>query len=466
MPRRKRNTGFHYPDYNYCGPFTKNKGAKPKNRIDYACKQHDEDKDFDYFYYNDADERLIRAMEKYRDDDPMAADIIKGVFSTKKYVTPYKRGRYELEDKEGDLPSNSLSNDSTGTSNKSTKGMYSGKRSKRGYRKPSGRRNLRKRGYSAKPKTSKRSRSTKSNSKGSRRSIAKTIARIMNPAKQYEYQSGNTVILNGEEVNYFIDPHIIASNTRTTFTDKNLFGLSRIQDWFFKVTATTFASGDVAAGQSFWALKAKEYFKLSNFSNSTMQIRAYWVKNKLLGNYTPVEYISGSPTSMSTAVYTGTTPANLIPVSGQRMSFAHKTMSIYDFKEFLQHWQIVQQKNIKLEPNDTTQLVLNHGSTLVQSDNYFSSEYARGHLRLLLVVSTELTADGTVTTANRTKGYAYTNQSLVIALKQSVYVAQRVTSTRKDYIEIPTGVHSNIGTNPQMVGDPVDDAGAPMNDVS
>lgn len=80
---------LHVPDYNYCGLNTKNNGKPPVNAIDAACQEHDREYarlgESAYSEFNNADEKLIRAVSKNAYLDPGVAAVVVGFFELKKY---------------------------------------------------------------------------------------------------------------------------------------------------------------------------------------------------------------------------------------------------------------------------------------------------------------------------------------------------------------------------------------------
>nr|QJI53467.1 MAG: capsid protein [Cressdnaviricota sp.]QKN88868.1 MAG: capsid protein [Cressdnaviricota sp.]QKN88882.1 MAG: capsid protein [Cressdnaviricota sp.] len=461
----KRKRGFHIPGYNYCGPGTYYSGKQPDpiNRIDAACKRHDNDPRFTYDYYNDADEDLIRDVEKYYKDDPIAAGIVSGVFRTKRYITPYKR--HKLAQNDEDLPSNSLSNVPNRSIGKDSTSMRYAKRA---------RSRIRRMGYGKRRRYSNRLSATKSTRRASTgkksydKSFSQKVARVLNPSRSYEYSNGSAITFPSSQNNSFIvDPHVMPITTRTASTDISLARKSRLFTIYNKITGDTIST---AAGgytsQAFWAMNRREYFKFSNFSNSTMFITVYWVcPRKPVVDPEPLNYLDAA--YASTLQFIGEPPANLIgsTIAVNNHKYLDKQVNIKELPQFNKWWSILRRKDIKLEPNDQTTIVLYNKDRLINSSDYGALECIRDK-RLLLRVRTELTADGTIATSFGNKGYSFTSQTLVTYVQQKCDIAPRISKQKQSFIENPTGTGVNFGNDPKMVGDPVDDAGAPMNDVS
>lgn len=463
----KRRRGYHIPGYNYCGPGTYYEGKEPNpiNKIDEACRRHDKDPRFNYRYYNDADQDLIDFVENHWNEDPIAAGIISGTFRTKRFITPYKR--YRLEQKGEDLPSNSLTNDSSRT----TKQVDTTMRRINKYR--SRRRNMgvrRTRKYSSKYSARRTSRRFKVKGSTYSKSFSAKIARVLNPSKSYEYANGGAITMPTSQTrSIFVDPHVLPIANRTLGSDLGLATRSRMYSIYQKILGDTITAG--YSGQQFWCMDRKEYFKFSNFSNSTMFITAYWVKPKSnnLVNATPLSYMDpGDMSALEFSNAVGGAPADLLgppnPVGNLRS--CDRQVNINEIPAFKKYWKITRMKNIKLEPNDQTTLLVNNGSKLVNANIYGDTEITFGDSRLLLRVKTELTADGTIALTNNNKGYAFTQQTLVYYLQQKCKICPKINKQIEKYIENPTGTGINAGFDPKMVGDPVDDAGISMDDVS
>ena len=79
------------PGYNYCGPFNKLNNGEPTNPTDAACKRHDEAYaelgNSAYFYFNEADEKLL---EEIKDNTDYGARVAKRFFETKRLATEWK----------------------------------------------------------------------------------------------------------------------------------------------------------------------------------------------------------------------------------------------------------------------------------------------------------------------------------------------------------------------------------------
>lgn len=83
MPPAKRKIGgWHLPGYEYCGPFTNlEKRAKPSNKVDECCKQHDEDYSNANVSTEKADKDLIDCVKNAGGHKP-----IEYVFSAKEWL--------------------------------------------------------------------------------------------------------------------------------------------------------------------------------------------------------------------------------------------------------------------------------------------------------------------------------------------------------------------------------------------
>jgi hypothetical protein len=300
------------------------------------------------------------------------------------------------------------------------------------------------------------------------RNFAKKVAKVLNPSRLYEYSGGNTIVLQSADVNYFIDPHQIMYDNRTLFKDVCLSNYARLVEIYNRVCYTTL-NVQPDGSNSFWALKRQERYKLSNFSNSTMFLRVYYLKCKTFGSANnPLALMNNA--NLDGTVYTGANGAN-ISSNGTGTVSANKTMSIHDYKYLKAMWKIVRYKDYKLEPNEQTTILLSHKARLINQDDYFGDNNRPGAMRMLFRVQTELTADGTITSVNARKGYAYTAQSLVLHCIQQCQIAPRINQQRVNYIDLagittPDAANINLGTDPKIAGIAVDTTGTAKADLN
>lgn len=84
------NGGLTIPGYRYCGPGNRMKG-KPINKLDEACKRHDETPNYSYTQWEDSDDRLIQDSFDNFWEDPVAAPLVNQAFQVKKLFAPMKR---------------------------------------------------------------------------------------------------------------------------------------------------------------------------------------------------------------------------------------------------------------------------------------------------------------------------------------------------------------------------------------
>lgn len=459
-----KRKGWHIPGYNYCGPGTwypKGKRPKPINAIDEACKRHDDDPEFDYSLYNNADARLIDDVERNWKEDPFAAGVISSIFRTKRYVTKRKQPSTD------DLPSNVISHDSTRglksnsrplatTTKDMQRGRYLGGRKRRvSY----------KRIRTTKPSTKPRTYSRKGKS-----SFAKKVARVFNPARTYELDGGFSVNYNNDRLkSMFIDPAVYPVSTRTSSVDKCSMTQSNMKDVYQKLGLGA-VSNTQFPGQKFWMLSNKQYFKMTNFSNSTMFLTIYWCKAKQ-----PIE-TPASPLGDLQAAYLnnlvqlGTTPGSLVGTLGAvgNNIMVDRNMSLKDFPNFNWHWQIVSQKDIKLEPNDQHSVCVRQKPRLWSADRYNFSELMPGDVRLLIRLKTELTVPtlAGVSENDNNKGFSFTDQTIAFFFKTFVRIAPQQSLQRVNYIDHFGGTDLNYSALGQVVGDAVNDSGAANNMVS
>jgi len=452
LRKAKRNKGFHLPDYNYCGPGTVDLGADPINRIDAACKRHDEDPDFDYFYYNDADEKLLQEVDLYKEDDPVAASIISGVFGTKKRFVPKRNNRAPYIEKEEKFTQDSLTNDS-GESTQQTQGYNTslGRTSRSvktmGFRK--------KRSYSRR-KASKSSFRRKRNFKRSKKVTPKSLARLINPDRTWELNNQVGCICNVSNSRpkcTWIDPHTMPTSAALTAPDDYaMMNISNLQVRMGDLFSGTWTSG--VANAEMWFLGGKETFTFHNHSNTEMKFIVYKLQNYIRTSVTPIDMMDDS--TLDTDIYTGLATTSLIDAETagrEQIKQGNKMMSIYDFKNMRKYWKIVGSKKYTLQQSESAKYTLKHKGRLIRNEYMASSEYHPGFTRILVRVDPQMTAanDTTYPPVGTTAYVSQASQQLFIQMFLKMKMAKKMEQGRTNYVaEVVT---ANWKDTPVTIGE-------------
>lgn len=469
MAKRKLKThGFHYPGYNYCGPGTViegKEGPEPINEIDSACRDHDNDPNFSYIYFNSADEQLIREVEKHRRVDSLASDTISSMFRAKKLIAPRK---VITESKGEDLPSNVISTNA----NRRTKASSLGSMYKR-KRNPYSRRRLgpkakRHRRASRKIYSSKKNRGSKARRGGASAQFKKHVIAALQADQMYINTTGVTYQLAAAEKSFWIDPHYHVYATRASTADRGLAGNQRL----LAIATTLFGAAPSNVGDKYLLRSGLETFRISNFSNTKMSMKIYYITCKDHTATIPITHFDDG--AFPAGIYTGDNTTSMMSNIAAAGHFAGantsaKNVSIYrDVPDLLKYWKITAVKKLLLMPmNHITVLVQQPKMRLLKQDPVVNEEFERGVKRIIIRIDTELTADGTVTSVAHdgvnAKGYGFAQQSLVIHQSQKVHMAIQPSNKIEYHIDNVgpgAGADSNVGTDPRVVGLPTDDDGA------
>jgi len=452
MGKRK---GFHIPGYNYCGPGTSYDGDVPDpiNRIDAACQRHDNNPDFDYIRYNKADAQLITEVTNSRSDDPMAADMITSFFKAKKIVAPHKRARLN-----SDLPSNVIhTNVHEGESTETSGSMYNRKRrtprrSKMGARPKKYRRNARK------VRLPRKSRRSNKKSRNFPRNLRSKIIQALNPSRTYDHSNGVTYQLDSAEKSYWIDPHYEASTTRTAVVDKALGSILRMNALYQALWGNA-----ITQGEKYRVDSAYECFRMTNYSNSPMHIKIYYLKCKQEDDNTPLQWIDDNAVSAA-GMFPGDAGTNLASNDGAAGHIASadttaKNIGLKDFPELLERWKITSVKKVTLEGNANLKVVLKQNKR-THTQSYSQSDFVPGLKRIILRIDTDLTASRTVSSVVRdvvtVKGYSFTGQSLVISQRQITKISHFTNQQVIRYVDnvglTGAAVDQNVNQFPGWVG--------------
>lgn len=471
MGKRK---GYHIPGYNYCGPGTSydGEGPQPINEIDKACKAHDADPEFDYYYFNAADERLLKQVRKYKNVDRISAGIIDQVFSTKKAIMPHKT-RYNIESKREDLPSNSLYNEHRISSDPSkgntveTTGMY-GRRSKSKFGRKRSRPRPRRRVYKKSRKTSRKY------SKTARKTTNIALAKALNPSRRWEAQNGYSIRLDSAEKSYWIDPHFVmiesGATARNAATDYSLTSLARLEAIVTNLFSTIPSSYDM-----FYRLRAFEQFKISNFSNTVMHVKVYKLTAKEVTVDPPLKAIDSS--DFPAALFTGQSTTNLWSTNNGNFNCFAQSSKMVGPQEVLSEipiWNIKVLGTIVLNANDTKTVTLKHKPRMFSEEMNKYQNLLKWGQRLLFRVDTDIsksTAAGDTgvnpIAGMNTKTYGWTPATLVIQQYWNCSMAKKMETERRNYIlATPTGNNLNLyNTSVKIVGEPANTSGAAVDTV-
>jgi len=435
LRKAKRNKGFHLPDYNYCGPGTVDLGADPINRIDAACKRHDEDPDFDYFYYNDADEKLLQEVDLYREDDPLAASIISGVFGTKKRLVPKRNNRPPYIEKEEKFTQDSLTNDS-GEPTQQTQGNNTslGRTSRSvktmGFRK--------KRSYSRR-KASKSSFRRKRYSKRSKKVTPKSLARLINPDRTWELNNQVGCICavsNSRPKCTWIDPHTMPTGAALTSPDDFcLDNITNLQTRMADLFSGSWTSAQ--ANAEMWYLGGTERFTFHNHSNTEMKFIVYKLKCYMRTSTTPLDLMDDS--TLDADIYTGLALTNLIDAETagrEQIKQGNKMMSIYDFKNMRKYWKVIGSKRYTLQQSESCNYTLKHRGRLIRNEYMSSHEYHPGFTRLLIRVDPQMTAasDSLYAPVGTTAYVSQASQQLFIQMFLKMKMAKKMETGRTNFV--------------------------------
>jgi len=218
-----------------------------------------------------------------------------------------------------------------------------------------------------------------------------------------------------------------------------------------------------------------EHWQLGNYSNSNMNLKIYYLKLRATAGNLPLYYFDDSaapaveyPGQATTSIVNNDSAANKL----SSCDVIAKNYSVSSNRPFLDTWKITKVHKLVLQPNQVINVVLKQPKFRFKSD-HVADVFHPNSKRLLLRVDTDLTADGTVSIVARdlisVKGYAFTGQSLVVKYRQICRTSKLLTSQSTVYVDnrgIAGGVNSNLGTDPRMIGQPMDDDGKDMTDVS
>jgi len=407
-----------------------------------------------YLYrYNKADERLITAVKKHKAADPMTATLIDGYFRSKKLIAPH-----DMRSKT-DLPSNDVisSNVHQRTTTHPTGSMYKRKRSNRkrfslatrskGYKRYAKHVRLPKKGKKSRRRTSKYG-----------KGFVRKVINAMNPVKIYDHSNGITYKYPSNEKSYWIDPHYEVADTRTTAADKGLSQTDRLKAIYLTLFGTT-----ITQGMKFMVSQAYESFRMTNMSNSPMNIKIYFLTCVSRNPAAPAQYINYLELG-DTDEYPGLAGTALCSndaTAGHLECFdsTSKQISIRDFKELGQHWKTTNVRKLVLQPNQNIKVVVTQPRKMYTED-YTVSAHVLGSKRVLIRCDGDLTRDNGVSTVTRdigdVAGYAFSKQSLVIQQRSITRLSKLDSVQNSRYIDIvSSGAASvkNLGSAPYYIGE-------------
>lgn len=486
---------LHYPGYNYCGPGTKNFNRKPKNRLDAACRKHDKaykDKSY-YLKWNKADEDLLKELDMYKQDDPIAAEIMSTLFNIKKSargvtgtVTGKKRTQGKITDwakagklrKPNSFKPNELEADHRGNFAASQE-QTTGDR-EREIKMP--------KRYGKRPRSSK-SRNRKRQSHGHRKSrrrnhsdsgLNRKIARVLNPAITYEFQWPDCARLTAVSANKYslvFDPTWrVTNHTTGTFADAGFGRLSAACSGI-KDTVGLASYDNTKYGEQYWVMKNYEKFRVTNMTSGTLFFKAYWVKARDFCDNC-VTLIQNTTLEKTAALY-----PNQDPLSGgeentfgqyigsnntQRMA-VNKMTSLKEIKSFIKSWQIVKMKTFKLEPNQNHSLILKRRDFIVDPVFWYTNSaihaYKPGDMKLLIRVDSTITGSTRATAPTTGADFmAYGGINVPYEFYTYARIARKTTAQERrfQYMDMTAddGVTHSMTDTPSIIGEPVQTAGA------
>lgn len=488
---------LHYPGYNYCGPGTKDFSKKPRNRLDRSCRRHDKGYGpfSDYFFWGKADDQIYEDLEKYKDDDPRAAAIMRALFRIKKsinqvtlgQVTGSKRYGGTIDDffrasklrrplKSNDHPTNNIRNSGIGDSERKRPEDEAG-RMPRALGKRRTYRTRRRRYKRRNANRYKRRRNYKTTTNFNRK-----IAKILNPAITYENQKVCAVRATANATKGYsvlFDPQIYAGT---------LASVAGFTHGFHRLTtiaaAISLATGDTVNlddhGKQYWVMNQMDKYRFTNMTSGVLFFRIHYMKciaatNSLIGlidnnavegdaDLYPNTDITGGGGNISYGEPLGTPTLNrwLLP----------RTVGIDEIKTLKHAWKRVNTLSFKLQPNENRSVNLSRFDFVFDPANYiFGSttfEYIPGTKKILVQVMSTIT--GSSTTAPLTEaGWDYMSYGPInvpFEYYSSARIAKRTTNQQKRYMFSYTNPAANVTplTNtPAVIGEPVQTGGAAQN---
>lgn len=486
---------IHYPGYNYCGPGTKDFSRKKRNRLDAACRQHDKGykTTADYFFWNKADDDLLDALERYKDDDPTAARIMSAIFRLKKslnqvtigQVTGSKRYGGKITDwakpkkRRTRKPKRANDNiDDTAESKGSDEPISIGAREPdQGMPSGNSSRSYRKRVYRKKRRTKNR-RKRQRNSKATG-SFNQRIARILNPALVYEHQSVDAVRLTASfssRYSVLFDPQVYCTNTTTGVSSTHGFnGLTPICAMISVTTGDTLAIDDI--GKQYWIMKQHDKYRLTNATSGVLFYKVYYLKCfaacdqliNLIDNNTVEGDTALYPNNDTTLGGGNSTYGSTIGVAGINRWGLPRTMSLNELKTLKHAWKVVRSYNFKLQPNENHTVHLKRKNQIFDPANHIygttTFAYIPGNIKVLIQVSSTITGSTTAPPAGE-QGWDYMAYGLInvpFEYYSTCEIAKRTTTQQRRYQSVPinpTAGSTTLSTTPAIIGDPVQTGGA------
>lgn len=434
MPKRKFK--LIYPGYKYCGPGNDMNLGDPINELDAACQEHD--KSYEgvpnaKLRRMNSDKKFMRKLKQYRDVDPLAADIMTGVFKAKEFgldlydalrvlygkrrvthpadindarVKRLKRSNDVFSrDARKQTKNNRVSNQrSRNQRSRKTMARLSRKRGRtkrkrkiRRFKKKPVRRRIRtgkSRSYSRKPQRA----------PGLRKAMVRTIARTLNPPLIFEStQQGCAraalVTNNRLAFSLLFNPDRVIGNTTTgAYSLRASLGNTNIRVNYGSVnTQTNSGSGagpagpsggaltqygtvtpgtTAAFGRQFWILKNYSKYRVTNFTSGVLFYTYYVLQSKIFTNSDPINTMDDNTQEGLAETYPNTDPnfGGFDFTYGFQQSnntfMKNKNCSIEEILPLMKAFRIVKRIQFKLMPNQNKTLYLKRRMEVFDIERY------------------------------------------------------------------------------------------------